>query len=99
MSTRVLLAEDDEHIARGLCFNFEAHGYEVEWLARGDLALARLLDQRQPLPDLIILDVMLPGLSGLEVLRELRERESRVPVLLLTARLRAGGGRWTRPRC
>ncbi|NRA01147.1 MAG: response regulator transcription factor [Myxococcales bacterium] len=85
MSTRVLLAEDDEHIARGLCFNFEAHGYEVEWLARGDLALARLLDQRQPLPDLIILDVMLPGLSGLEVLRELRERESRVPVLLLTA--------------
>ncbi len=85
MSTRVLLAEDDEHIARGLCFNFEAHGYQVEWLARGDRALERLLDRRATLPDLVILDLMLPGLSGLELLRTLREREIDVPVLLLTA--------------
>ncbi len=86
MNPQVLLVEDEEHIARGLRFNFEAEGFEVEWIADGKAALDRLLDAKLASPDLLILDLMLPGLSGLEVLKCLRARESEIPVLLLTAR-------------
>jgi len=92
MSTnaRVLLVEDEEHLARGLAFNLEAEGYRVETLERGEAALARLADPDGPPIDLVVLDVMLPGISGFEVVRRLREAENRVPVLLLTARDAAG---------
>ena len=92
MSTnaRVLLVEDEEHLARGLAFNLEAEGYRVETLDRGEAALARLADPDGPPIDLVVLDVMLPGISGFEVVRRLREAENRVPVLLLTARDAAG---------
>lgn len=92
MSTnaRILLVEDEEHLARGLAFNLEAEGYRVEILERGEAALERLADAAAPPVDLVVLDVMLPGLSGFDVVKQLRARESRVPVLLLTARDASG---------
>jgi DNA-binding response OmpR family regulator len=85
MSTRILLVEDEEHLARGLAFNFEAEGFAVERHERAETALAQLAQPDAEI-DLVVLDVMLPGMSGFELLRELRERGNRVPVLLLTAR-------------
>lgn len=80
--TRVLVVEDDASLSETLRFNLEREGYEVHTAMDGEsgLQLARSLD-----PDLILLDVMLPVLSGTEVLRQLRT-DSDVPVLLLTAR-------------
>ena len=92
MSTnaRILLVEDEEHIARGLAFNLEAEGYRVEIIERGEKALERLADSAAPPVDLVILDVMLPGISGFDVVRTLRAAENRTPVLLLTARDASG---------
>ena len=86
MSARILLVEDEEHIARGIRFNFEKEGYEVEVRETGGGALARIEQADAPVLDLIVLDVMLPDLSGLQVLEKLRADENRVAVLLLTAR-------------
>ena len=88
MSTkeRVLIVEDEEHLARGLAFNLEAEGYRIEVAERGEAALARLSDPGAPAVDLVLLDVMLPGISGFDVVAKLRAQENRVPVLLLTAR-------------
>ena len=83
MTTRLLLVEDEPALARGLSDNFRDEGYEVQVEARGDRALAAVRDAR---PDLIVLDVMLPGRSGLDVLRDLRSAGDTVPVLMLTAR-------------
>jgi DNA-binding response OmpR family regulator len=80
---RILVVEDDESIARGLEHNLRAEGFEVARARRGPTALdlaARLQ------PDLITLDVMLPGMSGIDVCRELRRRGMRAPVIMLTAR-------------
>jgi DNA-binding response OmpR family regulator len=92
MSTnaRILLVEDEEHLARGLAFNLEAEGYRVEITERGEKALERLADPAAPPVDLVMLDVMLPGVSGFEVVRTLRANENRTPVLLLTARDASG---------
>jgi DNA-binding response OmpR family regulator len=81
--TRLLLVEDEPALARGLADNFRDEGYEVQVEARGDQALAAVRDAR---PDLVVLDVMLPGRSGLDVLRDLRSAGDRVPVLMLTAK-------------
>ncbi len=86
MHTHILLVEDEEHLARGLAFNFESEGFRVETFERGEPALARLEDAAADAVDLVVLDVMLPGISGLDVLERLRAAENRVPVLLLTAR-------------
>jgi DNA-binding response OmpR family regulator len=86
MSTRILLVEDEEHLARGLAFNFEAEGYEVELHERAESALERLEREDGEPVDLLVLDVMLPGMSGIELLRRLRARGDELPVLLLTAR-------------
>ncbi len=86
MDSRILLLEDEAHLARGLSFNLEAEGYKVEHFERGEDALERLCGDDGPPVDLAVLDVMLPGISGFEVLRRLRERENALPVLLLTAR-------------
>ena len=85
MDTRILLVEDEEHLARGLRFNFESEGYEVEVVERGEQALELLLGGDAAI-DLVVLDVRLPGISGLDVLGHLRAAERNVPVLLLTAR-------------
>jgi len=86
MDMRILLVEDEEHLARGLAFNLEAEGYRVEAFERGEAALARLARPDQPAVDLAVLDVMLPGMSGFDVLERLREDARDLPVLMLTAR-------------
>ncbi|HEY8384027.1 MAG TPA: phosphate regulon transcriptional regulator PhoB [Microvirga sp.] len=85
MGTRVLIVEDEEPLTLLLRYNLEAEGYEVDSVARGDDADVRL---REQLPDLIVLDWMLPGLSGIELCRRIRARREteRLPVIMLTAR-------------
>ncbi len=86
MKPRILLVEDEANLARGLRFNFEAQGYAAEAVSSGEAALERLLAASAPEVDLLVLDVMLPGISGFDVLERLRAEESDLPVLLLTAR-------------
>ena len=83
MSARLLLVEDEAGLARGLVDNFRAEGYDVRHVARGDQAAAAVREYR---PDVLVLDVLLPGRSGLDVLSDLRRQGDRVPVLMLTAR-------------
>jgi two-component system phosphate regulon response regulator PhoB len=85
MSTRILIVEDEEPLTLLLRYNLEAEGYEVDSVARGDEAELRL---RERVPDLVILDWMLPGLSGIELCRRIRARRDteRLPVIMLTAR-------------
>jgi two-component system, OmpR family, alkaline phosphatase synthesis response regulator PhoP len=80
---RILVVEDDEGIMLGLEENLKAAGYDVLTAADGPKALTLAVDA---VPDLVILDVMLPGMSGYEVCRELREKGRRTPVIMLTAR-------------
>jgi DNA-binding response OmpR family regulator len=81
----ILLVEDEEHLAEGLLFNLEAEGYRTRHFADGAEALAYLLETQDPIAA-ILLDVMLPGRSGFEIVAALRERELYFPVLMLTAR-------------
>jgi len=81
--TRVLIIEDDVVIARGLADGLGQEGFSVKTASTGDDALHSLAAQ---VPDLIVLDWMLPGADGMAILRWLRDRGVRVPVLLLTAR-------------
>lgn len=83
--SRVLVVEDDAHIARGLRFNLEAEGHTVEVAGDGESALNLLLQKRDPF-DAVVLDVMLPGKDGFAVAAELRAAKQYVPVLMLTAR-------------
>ena len=85
MSQRVLIVEDEQHLAEGLRFNLEAEGYGAEVVDNGEGALARLLDPSVHV-DLVVLDVMLPGKDGFSVVSELRAARNFVPVLMLTAR-------------
>ena len=85
MAQRVLIVEDEQHLAEVLRFNLEAEGYEVGVVDTGELALDALLDPG-PRVDLVVLDVMLPGIDGFTVVSELRQRKQYVPVLILTAR-------------
>ena len=79
----ILVIEDDRALREGLALNFELHGYQVETAADGEEGMRKAFDIR---PDLIILDIMLPGWSGLDILAELRDRRQDVPVLILSAR-------------
>jgi len=79
----ILLVEDEIHLARGICFNLELENYRVSHVETGEDALERVRYERF---DLIILDVMLPGIDGFAVCREIRQLDARVPVLMLTAR-------------
>jgi DNA-binding response OmpR family regulator len=81
--TTILIAEDDLHLQRGLIDLLEAEGYRV--LAASDgMAALELLEQEHP--DLALLDVMMPRLSGYEVCRAIRKRDTRLPVIMLTAK-------------
>ena len=71
MGTRVLIVEDEEPLTLLLRYNLESEGYEVDTVARGDDADLRL---REQVPDLVLLDWMLPGLSGIELCRRIRAR-------------------------
>jgi len=84
---RVLIVEDEQHLAEGLRFNLEAEGYAVEVVDTGESALDRLLQQpAAPTVQVVVLDVMLPGQDGFSVVAELRAARQFVPVLMLTAR-------------
>jgi len=81
--SKILLVEDDPHLAKGLQFNLEREGYEVFLVDNGASALDQLRGKDF---DLIVLDLMLPGLGGLEVARTIRETNIRFPILMLTAK-------------
>jgi two-component system phosphate regulon response regulator PhoB len=85
MSARILVVEDEEALTTLLRYNLDAEGYDVETVARGDDADTRL---KERIPDLIVLDWMLPGLSGIELCRRLRARPEtkQLPIIMLTAR-------------
>jgi two-component system phosphate regulon response regulator PhoB len=82
---RILVVEDESSLALLLTYNLESEGYRVETVERGDEAELKL---KESLPDLVILDWMLPGLSGFEICRRLRSRDATraLPVIMLTAR-------------
>lgn len=82
---RILVVEDEAHLAEGLAFNLEAEGHEVEIVGDGRAASERLGRADPPL-DLVILDLMLPEMSGFEVARRARASGNYVPILVLTAK-------------
>ncbi len=84
---RILIVEDELHLAQGLLFNLEAEGHEISAVENGEAALQLLLE-RNELFDAIVLDVMLPGANGFEVADQLRAARNYVPILMLTARSR-----------
>jgi DNA-binding response OmpR family regulator len=81
-AARILVVDDEPHIVELVRYNLEQEGYQVSTAARGESALASV---RAAPPDLVVLDIMLPGVDGLEVCRRLR-RESAVPIIMLTAK-------------
>jgi len=83
---RVLLVEDDDHLAEGVAFNLRNTGYEVEMAPTGEEALSLLEKQAF---DLVLLDLMLPGIDGIEVVKKLRQGGNKKPVLIITAKNRA----------
>ena len=85
MSTvpNILLVEDEPTLAEGICENLEAEGYAVQHVAHGGVALERILEENF---DLVILDVMLPGLDGFSICRRVRDAGLDVPILFLTAK-------------
>lgn len=86
--SRILVVEDEAHLAEGLRFNLEAEGYSVVITGKGEEALQRLLEQKESF-DALVLDVMLPGKDGFTVASELRQAENYIPLLMLTARSRS----------
>jgi len=85
MSKKILIVEDEHDLVKLLKYNLEKEGFRVNYTTEGSLALAEI---RRDEPDLVILDLMLPGIDGLEVCRQLRRNEkySALPILMLTAR-------------
>ena len=80
---KILIIEDEADLVKGLKLNLADEGYEVDWAADGREGLRRALEEA---PDIVILDLMLPGMNGLEVCRELRQKKANVPVIMLTAK-------------
>ena len=83
---RILIVEDEQHLADGLKFNLDAEGYAADVVDTGEAALDRLIGPDPTPYDLVVLDVMLPGKDGFTVVSELRLAKQFVPVLILTAR-------------
>jgi two-component system alkaline phosphatase synthesis response regulator PhoP len=81
--SKILVVEDEADLLRGLEINLKKEGYSVAKATRGDTAVNAVLQEN---PDLILLDVMLPGTNGIEVCRELRRRGIETPIVILTAR-------------
>jgi len=84
-STRLLVVEDDEPLAEGLCGNLKLEGFSTHWVASGEAALVELAERSDDF-ELLILDIMLPGIDGFEVCRQLRADGNLIPILFLTAR-------------
>lgn len=83
--SHILVVDDESHLAVGIKFNLEAEGYTVTVASNGPMALQIASDDANPV-DLIVLDLMLPGMSGYEVCEQLREAGKQMPVLMLSAR-------------
>jgi len=83
--TSILVVEDEKHLAAGLRYNLKAEGYEVETVSTAEEALALLDDGRKGF-DILVLDVMLPGMDGFSLASHLRAQGQFVPILMLTAR-------------
>jgi two-component system alkaline phosphatase synthesis response regulator PhoP len=79
----ILIIEDEPDLLRGLELNIKAEGYSVLTAARGDAGFEQALREK---PDLVVLDIMLPGLGGLDVCRELRRKGFEAPIIMLTAK-------------
>ena len=86
--SRILVVEDEAHLAEGLRFNLEAEKYSADVVADGEAAIERLVERGEKF-DAVVLDVMLPGIDGFSVVSALRKAKNYVPVLILTARGRA----------
>ena len=82
-TARVLLVEDDERLAELIAEYLGRNGLEMHWIRRGDTAIEKTHEIE---PDLLLLDVMLPGLDGFDICRELRARGATLPIVFLTAR-------------
>ena len=82
---RILLVEDEQHLAEGLRFNLEAEGYQVQVIDTGEAAL-EIISKDPAGFDVVVLDVMLPGKDGFTVMSELRQQGQFIPTLMLTAR-------------
>ncbi|MCU1239023.1 MAG: two component transcriptional regulator, winged helix family [Candidatus Solibacter sp.] len=83
--SRILVVEDELHLADGLRFNLEAEGYEVDVVETGEAALEQLMSSERRF-DVVVLDVMLPGKDGFTVMSEMRQGGQFIPTLMLTAR-------------
>jgi two-component system OmpR family response regulator len=82
---RILIVEDETAIARGLEFNFEQEGYEPVVMGDGPSTL-KYLDEHEGEVDAVVLDLMLPGMSGYEICKEIRQRDGSLPIMVLSAR-------------
>ena len=83
MNEKILIIEDEEDLVKGLKLNLADEGYEVDWAADGIEGLRKALEE---LPNLIILDIMLPKMNGLDICRELRQKNISAPIIMLTAK-------------
>ncbi|WP_127717543.1 response regulator transcription factor [Halobacteriovorax sp. HLS] len=83
MKTKILIVEDEKHLAEGLKLNLLLAGHEVELAENGIIALKKW---REWSPDLILLDIMMPGIDGITVLEEIRKENERLPILILSAK-------------
>ncbi|MFN2146886.1 MAG: response regulator [Anaerolineales bacterium] len=79
----ILVVEDEPAVARGLIYALESEGFQARWVTRGQQALQAVRDEH---PDLVLLDIRLPDISGFDVCKQLRAAGSKVPILMLTAR-------------
>ena len=83
MKEKILIIEDEEDLVKGLKLNLADEVYEVDWATDGVEGLRKALEER---PDLIILDIMLPKMNGLDICRELRQKNINIPIIMLTAK-------------
>ena len=83
MKEKILIIEDQEDLVKGLILNLEDEGYKVDYALDGKEGLGKALKEK---PDLILLDIMLPGMNGLEICKELRQNKLDIPIVMLTAK-------------
>ncbi|MFQ5722571.1 MAG: response regulator transcription factor [Candidatus Aminicenantales bacterium] len=83
MKEKILIIEDEKDLVKGLKLNLVDEGYEVDWAYDGEHGLHKAMEEA---PDLIILDIMLPKMNGLDICRELRQKKMNIPIIMLTAK-------------
>jgi DNA-binding response OmpR family regulator len=83
MKEKILIVEDEEDLVKGLKINLMDEGYVVDYAVNGNEGLRKALEEK---PDLILLDIMLPGMNGLEICKQLRQNKMVLPIIMLTAK-------------